>query len=155
MTYLIKAEGLETFELDEQGEVVVETQKEGLNEDEIDDLVFGFAYRTTEAGLEVVERMSPQARLFSLLEIAPEYYDTYLEVLDYLCEKHSMAEVDTLLRGRPVLLARREPGDRPIQASVFIDKLERAGGIVWQGGWTITDEGRELLEAIRARVSES
>jgi hypothetical protein len=150
ITYLIKAGGLETFDLDEEGQVITKEQKAGLSEDEIDDLVMSFAYQTTEAGLAVVEKMSPKTRLMELLDVTPSYYDTYLEVLEYLQEKHSTTEIDTLLRGRPVLMAQRDPLERPIQPSVFIDKLERAGGIVWQDGWVTTDEGKELL---RNRVS--
>jgi hypothetical protein len=146
MTYLINDGGLETFELDEQGNVVTAEQKVGLSEDEIDDLVFDFAYQTTAAGLEVAKQMRPQSRLESLFDATPVYHDTYIEVLEYLRDKHSMAEVDTLLRGRDVLRTGREPDESPMQASVFIDKLEKAGAIVWNEGWETTEEGREVLE---------
>jgi hypothetical protein len=154
ITYLVKAGGLDVFELDESGQIIPDEKKDGLGEDEIDDLVVDFAYQTTDAGLTVAEKMSPKARLLELLDINPAYYDTYLELLDFLQEKRSTAQVDTLLRGRPVLMAGRGPNDRPMQPSVFIDRLERAGGIFWQDGWMVTDEGRGLLDSIKALAKD-
>jgi hypothetical protein len=150
ITYLVKAGGLELSEIDAEGAMITSEQKEGLSENEVDDLVADFAFKTTEAGLAVVEKLNPRVRLEELLGVVPEYYDTYLEVLEFLQQKHSTAEIDTLLRGRPVLLVQRDPGDRPIQSSVFIDMLERAGGIAWEEGWYVTPEGRELLASLRA-----
>ena len=149
--FLVKDGGIDVFELDEEGEVVTEERKEGLTEDEIDDLVAQYAYQTNDIGAVIVEKMSPKNRLIELLGIVPDYYDTYIEVLGFLEEKKTFASVDTLLRGRDVLMANRDPGDRPIQPSVFIDKLEKAGGIYWDGGWLITPEGKELLETLQER----
>ena len=151
LQFLLQGGGIDVFELDVHGEVVVDEQKNDLTEDEIDDLVEQIAYETNEVGRELVERMSPHNRLLELLEISPEYYDTFIEVLHYLSERRTMASVDTLLRGRDVLMAGRDPSDRPIQPSVFVDKLERAGGIYWEKGWLITEEGRELLEKLEER----
>jgi len=151
LKFLLKGGGIEVYEVDINGEVVTDAQKEGLSEDEIDDLVEQFAYETNEVGRELVKRMSPYNRLLELLEITPEYYDTFIEVLEYLTEKRSMADVDTLLRGRDVLMAGRDPGDRPIQPSVFIDKLEKTGGIYWEKGWLVSEEGRELLTTLEER----
>ena len=151
--FLIKGGGTELLELDENGEIILPEQKEGLTEDEIDDLVVELAFETNEYGKELVERMSPKNRLLELLDITPQYFDTFIEVLGFLTEKQSMADVDTLLRGRDVLMAGREPGERPVQPSVFVDKLEKAGGIYWEKGWLITEAGRELLETLEERRS--
>ena len=151
LNFLVKDGGIDVFELDEEGDVVTEERKEGLDEDAIDDLVVQYAYQTNDIGKTVVEEMSPKNRLIELLGIVPEYYDTYIEVLGFLEEKKSFAAVDTLLRGREVLMATRGPDERPLQPSVFIDKLERAGGIYWDGGWIITPEGKELLETLKER----
>jgi len=148
LLFLLKGGGIDTFELDEAGAVIEPAQKEGLTEDEIDDLIAQFAYQTNEVGLAFVEQMNPKNRLLEMLDIEPAYYETYTEVLEFLTEKRSMAEIDTLLRGREALMANRKPDDRPIQPSVFVDKLEKAGGIFWESGWIITPEGRELLATL-------
>jgi hypothetical protein len=152
--WLVDQGGLTQFELDINGQEVTEAQKIGLSEDQIDDLVEYLAFETTEAGAIVVEELNPTHRLIDLLDIVPEWYDTYVEILGFLEERRSFAEVDTLLRGRDTLLVGRAANDRPIQPSVFIDKLEAAGGITWNDGWKVSEEGRELLKTIKERREE-
>jgi hypothetical protein len=152
ITELVNHYGLEAFELDKAGNPVLEADKVGLSENEIDDLVVGYAYQTTEVGKAVNDRFDPKHRLVELFDIVPQRYDTYIEILEFLCDKHSFAEVDSLLRGRDVLFSERGAGDQAIQSSVFVDKLERAGGIFFNDGWQITEAGRELLATIRNRV---
>jgi hypothetical protein len=154
LRFLLEGGGLDVLELDEEGNVVTDERKEGLTEDEIDDLVVQFAYETNEVGRELVELMSPKQRLLELLETTPEYYDTFVEVLDFLTAKRSFADVDTLLRGRDVLMAGRVPNDRPAQPSVFVDKLEKTGGIYWEQGWITTEEGREVVEMLRGTAGK-
>jgi hypothetical protein len=150
--WLVSEGGLDQIELDAQGQEVTIEQKQGLSEDEIDDLVEDVAFQATDAGLLVIKELDPTHRLIELLDIVPEWYDTYVEILDFLTQKRSFAEVDTLLRGRDTLLVGRKSDDRPLQPSVFIDKLEAAGGIHWNEGWQLTKEGRELLATIKNRM---
>lgn len=58
LTSLVKAHGLELVERDEAGEPVTAVQKEGLTEDEVDDLVAAISFKTTEAGAYFVEYLS-------------------------------------------------------------------------------------------------
>ncbi|MDR1088594.1 MAG: hypothetical protein LBL23_04925 [Coriobacteriales bacterium] len=147
--WLVDAGSLDVYELDDEGVDVTDERKEGLSEDEIDDLIFETAYRTNEVGLAVLGEFDPTARLKTLFETVPERLSTYAELLSFLEEPRAYVEVDALLRGRDILMLGRDEGDRPLQPSVFLDKLAAAGGIVWSEGWIITDEGKELLEAIR------
>jgi hypothetical protein len=149
--FIVDAGGIDSFELDVDGSVITPQQKEGLSEDEIDDLVVQFAYQTNEAGRVVAQRMSPQKRLEALLNTEQQYKETYLEVLRFLTKKHDFAAVDTLLRGRDVLMVGREADDRPIQPSVFIDKLEKTGAIYWEKGWIISSEGKDFLESLEGK----
>ena len=151
LRFLLSGGGIDVFEIDENGEVVTEGQKEGLSEDEIDDLVMTSSYETNEVGRALVEQMSPRRRLLELMEIMPEQYDTFIEVMEFLTQKRTLAQVDRALRGRAVLMAGRASDEIPLQPSVFVDRLERAGGICWNNGWLITDEGREVLETLRER----
>jgi hypothetical protein len=152
ITELVNHYGLKVFELDKAGNPVLEADKTGLSENEIDDLVIGYAYQTTEVGKAVNDKFDPKHRLVELFDIVPQRYDTYIEILEFLCDKHSFAEVDSLLRGRDILFSERAAGDQAIQSSVFVDKLERAGGIFFNDGWQITEAGRELLATIAGRA---
>jgi hypothetical protein len=134
------------FELDAEGRDVTEQRKQGLSEDEIDDLVADFAFKTNDLGKALLEEFSPADRLDDLLAQVPKRRDTYLEVLEFLCEKRSYAQVDELLRGREILETGPSESDRPMQPSVFIDKLAAVGGIVYDEGWQTSPEGKEYLE---------
>jgi hypothetical protein len=147
--WLAESDALDMFEIDAEGAVLSDERKAGLSADEIDDLVEGWSFETNEIGRAVIGEFEPRQRLLELLTSVPERYETYVEVLGFLEKRRSFAEVDALLRGRDVLMVGREPGDRPLQPSVFVDKLAAYGGINFNNGWMVTKEGKELLDAIR------
>jgi hypothetical protein len=147
--WLIKTEALSFTEVDAQGIPITDEQREGKTEDEIDDMIEDMIIETTAVGRETLAVFDPEQRLADLLQDVPERFDTYLEVLDFLTEKHSYNEVDQLLRDRPILMSGRAQDDRPMQPSVFVDKLAAAGGIIFDRGWVITPEGRAVLKASR------
>ena len=63
---LERAGGVVCVELNDQGEPVTPERKEGLDEDEIDDLVFELDFETTDAGVAVYERLTPGVRGLSI-----------------------------------------------------------------------------------------
>jgi hypothetical protein len=150
--WLVDAGALAAFEVDAEGAIITDEQKEELDEDELDDLVKTFAYQITIDGETALSIVNPVTRLEQLLAEVPERYNTYIEVLEFLLESHSYKEVDDLLRGREILMSRREPDDRPMQPSVFVDKLAANGGLVWDKGWKTTKEGKELLGRIQSQA---
>lgn len=151
ITILEKNFGLSRIELDEDMQVVLSDQKEGLDEDEIDDLVAYYAFETTEVGRAFVKDYDPKGRLAQLFDLVPGRKQTYLDVMEFCQEqKRTYKDIEQLLQGKDVLWLGREGAQQALQPSVFVDKLERAGGIVWSDGWQITNRGRELLEEISA-----
>ncbi len=148
---LVRAGGLEEFDLDAEGEIVTPEQFEGLTEDQIDDLVATQAYQTTELGDALLEESSAQSRAEKLFEREPERKETYIELLGFIDdEPRTYDAVKNLLDGREVMW-RINPNDgcrQKIQASVFVDRLERAGLIVWDNGWVLTSEGRDVLDGL-------
>lgn len=148
---LEQAGGLERFDLDEEGEVVTPDRKAGLTEDEVDDLVADYAFMTTPAGLAVVEQHAPRSRIIELLGLVPERKDTYVELLDFCSEEpRTYNEICQLLRGRPALVRLVDGEPQTMQPSVFVDKMEAAGGMEWvDGGWILTPEGRDYLAELR------
>jgi len=124
-----------------------------LSEDEIDDLVCDYAFLTTQAGREIVKEMQPEKNLNNLLELFPQRAQTYCEVLEYCQDPRSWKDIDKLLEGRDVLKSGslNHFTDNPLKPSVFIDRLESSGGLVWEKGkgWQITTGGRRFLEAVK------
>lgn len=148
---LVKAYGLELIERDEAGERVFEDQKEGLSEDEVDDLVATISFKTTEVGDYFVDYNKPQARLADLFGLVPERADTYIELLQFVeSEPRPYGQIEALLRGKPTLQTIIDGRLETMQPSVFVDKLERAGALVWKDGWILTEEGRSCLKELCA-----
>jgi hypothetical protein len=153
ISFLENAGGLKRIELDERLNTITPQMKEGLSEDEIDDLICDYAFLTTEAGREVVQEMQPEKRIKNLMELFPQRAQTYCEVLEYCKEPRSWQDIDKLLEGRDVLKSGslNPYTNNPLKPSVFIDRLESSGGLVWDKaqGWQITAEGRRFLEIIQ------
>lgn len=149
--HLVRAGGLDRIERDERGAIVMEQDKEGLDEDAVDDLVRSVAFRTTEAGVRSVEQHRPRARLVELLQLAPERADVYIELLEFVrARPRAYNDIVELLRGRPVLETVVDGERRRMQPSVFVDKLERSGALVWKEGWCLTEEGDAFLRDLKA-----
>jgi hypothetical protein len=149
ISFLENAGGLDRIELDEEFNPVTEQMKEGLGEDEIDDLVCDYSFITTDAGKVIAEELKPAKRIKDLMEFFPKRAQTYREVLDFCKEPRSWQEIDKLFEGRDVLKSGslNTMTDIPLKPSAFIDRLERSGGLIWDKCWKITPEGRRYLEA--------
>jgi len=153
ITYLVDAGGLEKLELNVGGQEITPQMKEGLSEDEADDLVASYALITTLAGKAVADEMDPTQRIGNLLDFLPERRGVYAKLLDYLKEgAHTYEDIDALLDTAELknFKSLNTVTDQPIKPSVFIDKMERAGGIVYHDGWHITSEGRKYLETLQS-----
>lgn len=146
ITSLVKAGGLEYIERDVSGNVVTEIDKEGLSEDEAEDLVETFNYKTTAAGVAFLQDYNPAVRIAFELGRTPERVEVYREVLAFVAEgTRSIDDINKLLEGRDIgtyIDGRYEA----IKPSVFVDKLEHAGALVWDKGWKLTKEGRAYLD---------
>lgn len=143
---LVESYGLELVERTADGERVTPAMKQGKTEDEIDDLVFSFNYRITPIGERLVAEHAPGARLESLLEREPARRGAYLQLLDYIAqEPRTYPQIEDLLKGNPALQATIDGHLETVQPSVLLDKLERAGVLVWNNDWQITEEGHRYL----------
>ena len=78
----------------------------------------------------------PRAIWSPLFVLIPVSY-THLDV--YKRQLLGSSALQTVIDGRV----------ETMQPSVFVDKLERAGALVWKEGWTLTEEGREFLEDLK------
>lgn len=143
--------GLEMLEYDEEGNPVTPEMKEGLTEDEADDLVWSYAMLTTEVGRALIEEMEPSKRISEVFKQVPLRHDTYVELLEFCGEQpRAYSEIYDLFHGRDVLkfsLNKVLP-DMPIEPSALVSKMERAGALVWDDGWKLTREGRRYLQTL-------
>ena len=148
---LIRADGLNEIELDSDGNEISPEQKDGLSEDEADDLVDSHALETTGIGRIVVEELSPQLRLGDLFSAFSDRGGIFSEVMNFCREApRSYQEIEALLSGRDFsgIASLNPTAHAPIQPSVFIDNLEKAGGLVWRDGWELTQEGEAMLSSL-------
>ncbi len=96
-------------------------------------------WRTTEAGMNLVRGESPSNRLMQMLARNPIYRDVYLNVLRSCAVPKARTEIESMLEDNPAL-------ENPkVYASVFIDSLERAGGLEWNEKWRTTEAGDALV----------
>ncbi len=151
---LLRTGALEEIELDEDGEVLTETAKqraveEGLDPEDLDLLVCDWRVVTTEVGKRALAEFSPESRMRALLEGSPGKVEALLQVLAFCETPRFMGDVVEHFQGADVL-GFDEGTRQPIQPSSYMDKLDKAGMVAWNGSyWRATDEGRAFLREYR------
>lgn len=147
---LQKAYGLEAIEYDVEGRSVDPEIKATLTEDEIDDLIVSVSFQTTEVGNRFVEQHHPKARIAELFDLSPERAEAYKDVLAFIEQSpRTYHEVSAFLDGSPALETEIDGRLTTMQPSVFLDKLERAGALVWNEKWELTMEGGDFLDELK------
>ena len=144
--FLVSSGGLAEYELAGDGHVIQEAEKEGLDEDGIDDLVATWAYETTEIGLEVVDEMTPSKRAMELIDEFAGWEDAVVSTIAFLVEKHTISEINAFFS----TLSVSPEADPHFQFGAMIDRLEKAGMVAWDKGWQTTREGRDFLKTRQA-----
>jgi hypothetical protein len=149
ISFLADAGGLDRLELDDDGRIVTEERKAGLSDDEIDDLVAGYAYVTTGAGAAAFDELDPRKRISELLGAMSEHTDTLAEVLEFCETSRTYKEIEDLLESSGLDWSGAESDETAVHPSFFVSTLERVGALAWNDGWLATDEGRAMLESLR------
>ncbi|MDO4290195.1 MAG: hypothetical protein Q4C41_03075 [Eggerthellaceae bacterium] len=145
--WLVDAGCLDAFDIDAEGNVVnaEAMAAQGATDDEIDDAIASYAYRTNEVGRAVAEAFAPNVRLSKLIAEHPEARPILRETLSFLCAQHTLGELSAHLK---TSLAPEEAAAYGALAdsTVLASKLSDAGVIEFSShNWRITAEGRELL----------
>ena len=148
--WLEEAFALEELYLDADGKVFTADDVAPLSEDEFDDLVAQFAYRSTDVGEAILEQFAPRTALLDLFEEEGEIHKRiYLKILEFTREPRNFAEIDHLIRPSSAYIdALNENAN--LSPVYFLDKLAFVGGIVFEGRWKTTREGEKLLEEEKA-----
>lgn len=144
MQELVAAGGLAVQELDEDGNPVSEEDKAGLTEDQVDDLVWDFSYATTPAGAHVVDYYSPQHQMARLMDLHPDAGEAFCRILSYCTQPKTRGELEQFINSND--LARFLHCSSTPRPSVFMDRLETAGLLVWKNGWKTSDAGRWYVD---------
>ena len=148
---LEKAYGLDRREYDGDGNAISPEAKIGMDEDEIDDLICSYSFVTTDLGADFVKQHEPRARIAELFAMSPERVDAFVELLEFIDEApRSYSEICDRLKGHPALTVLIDGTFVEIQPSVFVDKLERSGALVWIGGWSLAEAGKGFLNDLKA-----
>lgn len=146
---LVEAGGLRRISLDTEGREIGLAEVKDLTEDEVDDLVSCFVLETTEAGRAIAEEHAPERRLRNLLEKFPDRGSIYRDLLSQVKARPcNYAEIEKLFAGRDFSGIATIGTEKHValKPSVFVNNMEKAGGLVWsEGRWNITREGEALL----------
>lgn len=149
---LEEAGGLRLIAVDSEGNVISPERVEGLSEDEIDDLVDRFELEASKAGTEAAEALSPKQLLDDLVRAFPDRIGVYKDLLAHIkANPCKYDDIERLLSGRDFSAIRTLGTEKhvAIKPSVFVDNMEKAGGIVWRDrSWHVTKEGEALLEKL-------
>ncbi|MBM6998694.1 hypothetical protein I3I95_00865 [bacterium] len=99
-----------------------------------------YTYELTEVGRRVLAALSPSRHLERLYERDEGLDPAFDFVLDYCREPRRRGDLERELGARGFLASKN------VSTSFYVDRLERAGGLVWEDGWRTTEEGRDFLD---------
>lgn len=125
-----------------------ELQAQGLDEDGLADLVAERRVRTTAAGEAALVLLDPERRIAACAHAVPERSEAFVKLLDFCRDPRSLDEVKGLFADDPVLDSGARTAGQRLHAVYFIDRLNEAGGLVWDGAWVTTDAGKRFLASV-------
>lgn len=151
---LAAAGGVTVIAHDAQGLALDETRceqlrAEGLDDDDaLADLVAERRVLTTPAGCAACELLAPEHRTLAAIYKVPERRATFVRLLDFCRTPRKLADINQLLADDPALAPSQRTAGQKLHACYFIDRLEEAGGLVWDGSWVTTDAGKRALASV-------
>lgn len=101
----------------------------------------------TETGRELLDEYGGDKKLRELLAAKPHHAEVYQTMLNACATGNgcTRAELERAIEAMPHLAPNPATGIQSIYPQYFIDSLETAGGIAWQGSWHTTDTGRVVM----------
>lgn len=101
----------------------------------------------TETGNAILADYDPAYTLGNLLSEKQHYEDVFRAALA-ACNKPegcALPDLEAVINTFPQLAADPTTGQTRVYPQYFIDALETAGGIAWDGAWRTTDAGKALI----------
>lgn len=112
-----------------------------------DDAVVKSELRISEDGRELMEAYAPEVTLRSLMDERPQHAPVFETVLS-ACSAEGGCSREALEHAIEAVLpeeAKSETGNKRVYPQYYLDALETAGGIVWDGSWRTTTAGAAIL----------
>jgi hypothetical protein len=135
------AGGLVRCDLDADGRPVDDAVRARLGDDAADDLVCSTVVSTTDEGAAVVELLSPARRIEAQLAQKPHRRPTYLALLRFCAQPRSLKDIQDFFASTPDLALDLVTAHQRLAPDYYVDRLEKAGGLVWRGAWVATEAG--------------
>lgn len=149
---MVRSFGLVKTAFDSNGNAVDQKLLASLTPDEADDIVCSSTLKTSEAGYAVIEALAPSKRFEAQLARNRGRIETFIAILGFCAQEP---------RKFPVIKAFYDAHDefekdtavdsQALACDFYVDKLEKAGMLVWRGQWEVTDEGRQMLARYGAK----
>lgn len=118
-----------------------------MDENVLEDAVAEVRITPTDLGRELLQAYAPEATLRALVDGKPHYRTAFTTVLA-ACDTEegcSRAKLEAVLNALPEHAPDPATQQTRVYPQFFIDALESAGGIAWQGAWRTTDAGKALI----------
>ncbi|MCD8316660.1 MAG: hypothetical protein LUB61_04595 [Eggerthellaceae bacterium] len=119
-----------------------------LDESVPDDAEVDVLIDITDTGEEILRLYTPDATLKALFEDRPHYADVFSGVLAACTTEEGLSrmELEEVINGYPQLKPDPDRRQQKVYPQYFIDALESAGGIEWDGAWKTTAAGKTVLD---------
>ena len=147
---LVRAGGLDETPLDAAGDPLSSETLDALSRDEQDDLIATYRIETTAAGRATVELLAPARRLEAQLAQDPHRADTFWALIEFCETPRTFPEIKEYFDATPGFAHDVVAHSHQLAPDFYVDKLDKAGALVWRGAWVATDAGKSLLEAHKA-----
>ena len=101
--------------------------------------------QTTPEGCEAVRILDPAKRIKAQLLSQPNRCSTYLAVLDFCQTPRTFPEIQNFFKTTPGLVQDVVAAHHKLSPDYYVDKLDKAGALVWRGAWVDTEAGLHAL----------
>lgn len=120
-----------------------------IDENVPDDATAESRIAMTGIGRDLLETYAPDATLRTLFADKPRYQPVFQTVLEACSTETgcSRTDLEQAINAMPQLEPDPSTKRTCVYPQFFIDALESAGGIAWDGAWRITDAGRAFIAA--------
>lgn len=111
-----------------------------------DDAEIEVRLNITEAGTRLLSDYNPATTLSALFTEKPGYQEIFIAAIQACSSPAgcSLPDLEGAITQFPALQPNAETGQTKVYPQYFIDALETAGGIVWDGTWRATEAGRAM-----------
>lgn len=147
---LVNAGGLSQTPIDEAGNAIADETLAGMTDDEACDAIASYLLHTTPAGARAAELLSPERRIASQIAKAPHRADTYYAVMDFCKTPRKFPEIEQFYKNNDGLAKDVVADSHKLSPDYYVDKLDRAGALVWRGAWVLTEAGQRALASRNA-----